>query len=256
MVRIKRLLLLPFSMFLLAGTLGVASASAAPAIDKVHTGRATAFTTNWSGYAAYDSIFSHVKGDWTVPSVNCSSMKGQQLAITTAFVGIDGYNSNTVEQSGTDSDCIGKNASYVAWYEFYPQRAFFLDQNTYPVSPGNQMHAEATVSGGQVTLTLQNTSSGSNRPWTYSPAPSIPSSGLQLSSAEWIVESPASKLAPFISVPFSNAGARSGGGSDQPISAFTNDAITMVSKNGRTIRTHPSPASGATTSFSVIFDNP
>src|SRR3954453_13002972 len=196
MVLVKRLLLIALPV-VLTGVVGVASAMAAPALDKVHTGRGTSRSTNWSGYATYNSTFNHVKGDWTVPQVNCSSMKGQQLAITTAFVGLDGYFSNTVEQSGTDSDCVGKNASYVAWYEFYPDRAVFLNNQ---VQPGDHMHAEATVSGGNVSLTLQNLTRGSS----LSPQPSISTSGLALNSADWIVESPASKLAPFSTVNFSN----------------------------------------------------
>lgn len=241
-------------VLLLTGLLGVANAIAAPAIDKVHTGRGTSRSTNWSGYAAYNSTFNRAKGDWFVPQVNCSSVKGQQLAITTAFVGIDGYDSNTVEQAGTDSDCVGRNSSYVAWYEFYPDRAIFLDQGTNPVSPGDPMHAEVSVSGSTATLHLQNLSS--SHPWTMSPQ-SLSSPNFAFSSAEWIVESPASKLAPFTQVDFSNASAANGG-SDQPInySGWSNDAITMVAKNGRTTRTHPVPAQNASTSFSVVFDSP
>ena len=251
MLLVKRLLLVVLPVLLLTGVLGVANAMAAPALDKVHTGRGTSKSTNWSGYATYNSTFSHVKGDWTVPQVNCSSTKGQQVAITTAFVGLDGYFSSTVEQSGTDSDCVGKNASYVAWYEFYPDRAVFLGNE---VQPGDHMHAEATVSGGNVTLTLQNVTRG----WSLSPQPSISTSGLQLSSAEWIVESPAQKLAPFSTVPFSNAGASNATVTDGAIndSHWSNDAITMVSKNGRTIRTYPTPAQNASTSFTVNFQSP
>src|SRR3954469_19502760 len=162
MVFVRRLLVTVVPVLLLTGVLGVANAAAAPAIDKVHTGRGTSKSTNWSGYAAYNATFSHVKGDWTVPAVNCSSTKGQQLAITTAFVGIDGYDSSTVEQTGTDSDCVGRNASYTAWYEFYPDRAVFLGN---PVSPGDQMHAEVSVSGSTATLTLHDHST-SHADWT------------------------------------------------------------------------------------------
>jgi hypothetical protein len=251
MVAVKRSLLVVLPV-LLTGVLGVANAAAAPAIDKVHTGRGTSKSTNWSGYAAYNSTFNHAKGDWTVPAVNCSSVKGQQVAITTAFVGIDGYDSNTVEQTGTDSDCVGRNASYVAWYEFYPDRAIFLNSSTNPVSPGDHMHAEVSVSGSTATVSLQNVT----RNWTMTPQ-SLSSPNFAFSSAEWIVESPASKLAPFSQIDFSNAGAANGG-SDQPInySGWSNDAITMVSKNGRTTRTHPVPSSNASTSFSVVFDSP
>ena len=65
---------------------------------------------------------------------------------------------------------------YYAWYEFYPAHAVFLDQGTYPVNPGDHMHAEASVSGAVVSLTLQNLTQN----WTLSPNPTLSSSGLDL----------------------------------------------------------------------------
>jgi peptidase A4-like protein len=250
----KRLLLIGFSTSLAIVALGGASAAASsPVSDLAHIGKARSTSTNWSGYAAFNTTFSHVKGDWTVPTVNCSSMKGKQTAIATAFVGLDGYLSRTVEQSGTDSDCLGSTPFYIAWYEFYPAGAVFLDQGTYPVNHGDHMHAEATVSGGNVTLTLQNVTQG----WTLTPSPSISSSGLDLSSAEWILEAPAQKLANFGSINFTGAHATDATHSDAAISSFpSNDAITMVSKNGRTTRATPSALGGGGDNFSVTFNNP
>src|SRR6059058_4254782 len=107
MKRLRRALL---STVLVAGVLGAASAPAFadPARDLSRGGRATTFSSNWSGYAAYADTsdppvpvtFSHVEGDWNVPTVDCSGVKGQQLTIATSFVGLDGYFSNTVEQNG------------------------------------------------------------------------------------------------------------------------------------------------------------
>ena len=36
------------------------------------------------------------------------------------WVGLDGYSSTSVEQLGTDSDCVSGKPSYYAWYEMYP----------------------------------------------------------------------------------------------------------------------------------------
>ena len=64
----------------------------------------TTQSTNWSGYAATggSGAYTSVSGSWTEPTVTCS-----QTAYSSFWVGLDGYNSNTVEQTGTDSDCSG-----------------------------------------------------------------------------------------------------------------------------------------------------
>jgi len=45
-----------------------------------------------------------------------------------------------VEQTGTDFDCVGKNPSYYAWYEFYPNPSFEISGLT--ITPGDHMTAE------------------------------------------------------------------------------------------------------------------
>ncbi len=237
---------------LAAGVLAAAGGpafAAGPITDRHKTGRGDSLSTNWSGYAAYDATFSHVEGDWTVPTANCAGVRGQQATVAAAFVGIDGFLSSTVEQSGTDTDCIGTTPFYIAWYEFYPDRAVFLDQDTYPVDPGDQMHAEVSVSGTTATITLQNLS----QPWTLSPAPNQSSSSFDFSSAEWILEAPTNRLTNFGNINFSNASA-TGDSTTGAIDDFTNDKITMVSRNGRTTRATPSALSGGTT-FSVTFNH-
>jgi hypothetical protein len=47
-----------------------------------------------------------VTGSWTVPAVDCTSPNGTPNGYSSFWVGIDGYGSNTVEQIGTDSDCV------------------------------------------------------------------------------------------------------------------------------------------------------
>ena len=63
-------------------------------------------SSNWSGYAAETNLaspqsgaVSDVTGTWQVPFVT-----GTINAWSSAWVGIDGYASNSVEQLGTDSD--------------------------------------------------------------------------------------------------------------------------------------------------------
>lgn len=61
-----------------------------------------------------------VKGSWVVPAVT-----GTGYGSSAAWVSIDGDQSYTVEQIGTDSDTAATAAwdgtpQYFAWYEMYP----------------------------------------------------------------------------------------------------------------------------------------
>ena len=62
-----------------------------------------------------------------------------------AFGGFDGYNSNTVEQTGTDSDCQKGAPTYYAWYEFYPKSSYSI--SSLPIKPGDTISAEVSYSG-------------------------------------------------------------------------------------------------------------
>lgn len=83
-----------------------------PIRDRFERGDGTASSTNWSGYAVLGSSFTSAQGSWIVPTANCSGVRGEQYAAF--WVGLDGYNSDTVEQTGTLSDCQGKTPSYYA----------------------------------------------------------------------------------------------------------------------------------------------
>jgi peptidase A4-like protein len=236
--------------------IAVTNASAAvahgPAVVR-HVGNGSAASTNWSGYAAFASgtTFTDVKGSWVAPSVTCPSGKAQYSSF---WVGIDGYNSNSVEQTGTDSDCSGKNrASYYAWYEMYP--AASVQISSLAVHPGDTMSAEISRSGTTYTLTIRNATTGRSFTTTKSQA------GLANSSAEWVAEAPSlcrascqiQPLANFGTVNFSGSFA-TGNGHTGSISdsAWTNDSITMVT-NGGTVKAQPSALSSSGTAFSVTW---
>ena len=73
-------------------------------------------STNWSGYAGTTGTYTSVSASWTQPAGICS--RGDQYAAF--WVGLDGYTSSTVEQTGSEVDCVGRTAQYYAWYEMYP----------------------------------------------------------------------------------------------------------------------------------------
>ena len=71
---------------------------------------------NWSGAAKTGSGFTSVKSSWTEPSVTCNSTND----LMAPWVGIDGYGSSSVEQTGVATDCSSGHPVYQAWYEMYP----------------------------------------------------------------------------------------------------------------------------------------
>jgi Peptidase A4 family len=210
----------------------------------------TSTSTNWSGYAVTGTGFTAVGGSWIVPAVTCKS--GSQYG--SFWVGIDGYNSQTVEQLGTESDCSGKTASYHAWYEFCciePE----ITIPSMPVKPGDVMSAAVSYNGTNFTLSMKDHTTGK----TFSKTGNI--SGAQRTSAEWIAEAPSSfgilPLSDFGTMLFGNDNtgiaktcSAAMGSTGGPIGSFTNFfQITMVdsSNNPKAI---PTILSSDGTSFS------
>ncbi len=213
-----------------------------PAAHVVRVFRNTVHSTNWSGYAVSGTTkFSDVVGTWTEPTATCSG-SGDEYA--SFWVGIDGYSSSSVEQLGTDSDCVGSTPSYYGWYEMYPANSVNLGSK-YPVKPGDRLTAEVKATGTTFTLSMT-----SSEGWAFSITKT--SSTAKRSSAEWVVESPEicssscsiAELADFGKLTFANAEAAAGGGADEPISSFTAKngphRIIMTAADKTTIRSKPS----------------
>jgi hypothetical protein len=145
------------------------------------TGRYQAESTNWSGYAVTgaNGAYKSVAASWTQPTATCTSRTDEYAAF---WVGLDGYSSDSVEQTGTDSDCDGTTPDYYGWYEMYPADPVYY---TNTVKPGDAMSASVTFSGTDTyTLVLKD----STRGWTETK--SINEKGFDRSSAEVITEAP------------------------------------------------------------------
>ena len=190
----------------------------------VALGRSANFaqSTNWSGYAAHSHTYNKVSANWVEPTGHCTSSR----TFSSFWVGLDGFNSNTVEQTGSEVDCSGGNARYFAWYEMFPA---FPVNFTNPVRPGDHFTGSVTFTGsGHYTLVLKDTTQG----WSHTVHKTLNSG--QNSSAEVIAEAPSSSsgvlpLTNFGTVHFSNAkvnGAAMGNASPTK--------ITMVNGSGRT----------------------
>jgi len=214
-------------------------------------------STNWSGFAVTGpkGSVTDVKGSWIVPAIQGTCPSTNQYS--SHWVGIDGYSSNTVEQTGTDSDCQGGKASYYAWYEFYPHPSFNIGALT--ISPGDKITAEVKFSGNSFTTTITDSTTGK----TFSVTSKVNSA--QRSSAEWITEAPYSggvlPLANFGTIKWgadytsiSSTNFATVGGKTGAIGAFGSNVhgITMVTSAGAT-KASPSALSSDGTSFTVTW---
>jgi hypothetical protein len=155
----------------------------------IRNGRDTTVeSTNWSGYAATGSngAFNSVSATWTEPTATCTSSgrhgRGGSDSYAAFWVGLDGYSSDSVEQTGTDSDCDGTTPDYYGWYEMYPADPVYY---TNTVKPGDTISASVTFSGTE-TYTLVLTDE--TQDWTQTQT--INETGLDRSSAEVITEAP------------------------------------------------------------------
>ena len=138
---------------------------------------------NWSGYAdtaTKHQTFTKVSGAWTTPSVTCNA----EDQITSDWVGLDGFNSNTVEQLGTISWCFQGAPTYFTWYEMFPKGT--VEVGT-ALKPGDKISASVTRTGTSYALKLTDaTTAGNNISVTKTCALAT----CVDTSAEWIYERP------------------------------------------------------------------
>jgi len=146
---------------------------------------------NWSGWVSQGSGFSSVSASWTEPAVTCNSSDD----LYAPWVGIDGYGSQSVEQTGVATDCSSGSPNYQAWYEMYPDSPVYYDN---PVQAGDNFTASVRRSGTDYTLTITDNTAG----WTQHVTKSYNGAN---SSAEFILESPTGAYPDFGTVRFTGA---------------------------------------------------
>jgi hypothetical protein len=240
----------------------IATASAAPIIL---VGNGTN-SSNWSGYAitgAAGSITT-AQGAWVVPHVTCGTTETSYSAF---WVGIDGFTSTTVEQTGTDSDCHSGVPTYYAWFEFYPKPSRTIASIV--VNPGDIVGARVSYSGGIFRIAIEDVTSGK----VYTSTSAV--SGAARSSAEFIVEAPSvchlikCSLASLSNFGTTGFGADNVGGTSMDCAVAVNGVlapigtygsaiqeIAMVSQSNPTIvKSQPSAISADGTSFTVQWMN-
>ncbi len=153
-----------------------------PALAEVaapHQRIGNGISANWAGYVVPTTVtggaVTAVSGSWTVPTVTGSGY-------SVIWVGMDGYNSSSVEQVGTEQDIINGKTQYYAWFEMYP---YGLSKINQPVNPGDTITASVQYTGSGFVFTLQD----SNWPTAFTTT-ETPTYVPQRNSAEWIVEAP------------------------------------------------------------------
>ena len=181
-------------------------------------------STNWSGYAATTGTYTSVSASWTQQAGTCS--RGDQYAAF--WVGLDGYSSNSVEQTGSEVDCVGRTAQYYAWYEMYPGPP---ENYSNTVRAGDHFNASVTYEGSnEFSLYIADTT----QHWSHTTTASL--AGAARSSAEVIVEAPCCTASGGI-LPLTDFGTVSITGSMANGSALGNaggvTGITMIDNQGR-----------------------
>jgi Peptidase A4 family len=187
---------------------------------------------NWSGYAATGSGFTSVTSSWTEPAVTCNSTND----LFAPWVGIDGYGSSTVEQTGVATDCSSGSPVSQGWYEMYPAAPVYYDN---PTAAGDQITATVTRSGTSYTLTLADTTQG----WTKTTTKTLSATN---ASVEVIMESPTGAYPNFGTVNF--AGSTVNGG---PLG--NTGPVALDASNSSGFEDHTSALSGGT-NFSIAYE--
>jgi hypothetical protein len=219
------------------------------------------YNTIWAGYAVTGTDFTEVKGSWTVSAVDCTKTPNSD---SSEWVGIDGWDSNTVEQTGTDADCNGKTPFYYVWYEFYPLNTIVITDVS--IAPGDKFSASVTYDGDDeyaILITNDTTGEYFTKEVEFKGADG---SGLPpRNSAEWIMEMDGNELSDFGVDPFGQHFTGVSGGSDQatdstvsgPITDFgdtVQESITSKTGNkGTKVTASPSALASDKASFTVTW---
>lgn len=224
-----------------------------PASNQWPSGYKVFESDNWAGYAVVGTEFSNVRGSWIIPSIDCTVNPNGAASF---WVGIDGWNNGTVEQTGTESQCNGLKAVAYAWYELFPKAGVTV--TSVPVSPGDEMEASVHYNGAAFVVSITDLSTETN--FTTSAAVAR----AKRASAEWITESNGSSGLPdfdvvdfgkdFTGAHDTNAAVDST--TSGPIAAFGNHVQVAVMGNKKRDEAVPSILSSDGTSFAVTYWNP
>ncbi len=184
---------------------------------------------NWAGYIASGGSFTAVSGTWTVPNVDASAADGADAT----WVGIGGVTSTDLIQAGTDAIVQNGQVTYAALLETLPEASVTVPLN---ISPGDTVSVSITqqAQGSWQIVMRDDTTSQS-----YQTTEQYQS---QLSSAEWIEESPSTgrqlllPLDSFGSITFTDCTAVQNGES-RTIGQMNVESVTLQTSHGQPLVT-------------------
>lgn len=189
-----------------------------PTADIIDNATHVSYSTNWAGVAITkppSGTFTAVSATFNVPTPSPASSDDIGSWSGAVWVGIDGYNTDSIWQAGIDftvTEVAGVKAySYDAWYEWYPQDSFDFSDIT--ISAGDKISVSCvTSSSTEGSVVLENLTTGKTVTKTV-----VSTSALKGKNAEWIVEAYEEDgsevdLAKFNAVTFTDAKAKTSDG--------------------------------------------
>ncbi|HYL71112.1 MAG TPA: G1 family glutamic endopeptidase [Candidatus Dormibacteraeota bacterium] len=200
-------------------------------------------STNWAGYAVSGfGPYTTVSASWTQPAVDCSKTP---TGYSVFWVGLDGDTSKTVEQTGTEANCVGGSASYAGWYEMFPKRPVISSNR---VEPGDSLTASVSAGvKGSFHLTLTDATQG----WSLNTTQKKKSA--RRASAEVIAEAPATRKGVLPLADFAPASFASATINGSLLTETTPGVEPITMKQGETVKATPSGLSGG--NFSVTWQH-
>jgi Peptidase A4 family len=199
---------------------------------------------NWAGYAVTGGKFRKIRATFYVPIMHCA---GVPDTFSSHWVGLDGFNSRSVEQEGIESDCIGGRQRIFAWREVFPRAE--QPFTTLRIRPGDSITATTTFirSTHKFKMEVKNNTTGAHRIARQRCAAAI----CRRNSAEVISEAPTvngkqSSLAPYGAQAYSairitNGRGHSGGIRNRHWTAFR---IFQIGLNSGHLIAVPTPLHG------------
>jgi len=135
-------------------------------------------SSNWSGYAVVNGPYTAVTGHWTVPTVT----RTKSNTYSAAWIGIGGFNTADLIQTGTEQDFVNGQPEYAAWWTTSDQ-GYAEQPIDATINAGDQIDASIVNHGGDSwTMTLSDGGKNIlNLPLNFTSSES---------SAEWIMEAP------------------------------------------------------------------
>ncbi|HEY1914595.1 MAG TPA: G1 family glutamic endopeptidase [Streptosporangiaceae bacterium] len=193
---------------------------------------------NWSGYVdspKRQTKFKSVTATYNIANLNCAnSTPGTSgYSYYSAWAGLDGWNSGTVEQEGTEAYCDGDTEGLYVFYEMYPAGPVVFTGAT----PGDALTVTTTYNRqtGNYTLSVDDLTQNGAGVTVTTPCPTT----CDNSSAEVISEAPGGGpptygLADYGAQSYANAQVSAYGGTSGGFATgtdWTGYGVTMVSQS-------------------------